>query len=400
MMPSLPLLPGPEPVREPGSIAFLDLVQDLHPDRFESDAARWLRKLDREGLAVDTDFPRKRRPHWPSANDNLLSFYRSEVQRVPVMSRDEELGFAMGVELLWRRLKKARHNAGFNACEIERWPNGAEDGCRSCPPGTERICFGCAPAGLPERARTHLRARHQEFVAARNELIERNLHIVFRLLERYRYAGVPVEDMIQEANYSLFKAVENFDFRRGVRFKTYATYWVNQAFLNAIYNQSRTVRVPAYIQKAMKKINDAVAGVGPAAENLEAISRESGVPLDLVEAALSGNRFTTSLDKAIDDEDGGRMADLVAAADAAPPDLDAQNTAVLGEHLDEAIRLLSQREQMVLRLRFGLDGENVHTLAEVGDRLNISLERVRQIQKGAIDKIRRSDKFELLEQYN
>ena len=120
--------------------------------------------------------------------------------------------------------------------------------------------------------RARLRDRTQEFVAARNELMERHLGIVFRLLERYRYSGVPIEDLIQEANYSLFKAVQGFDFTRGVRFKTYAGYWVNQAFLAAIYNQSRTVRVPAYIQKAMKKIHDASNGRSFGLENVEAIA--------------------------------------------------------------------------------------------------------------------------------
>ncbi|TAH39717.1 MAG: sigma-70 family RNA polymerase sigma factor [Planctomycetota bacterium] len=399
MKPNLPPLDQLQPELEGRVLRFEELTGQLTVEDFDAVAERLLRKLDRDNVAIDTRFERRKRPSWPSANTNLLTFYRSEVQRVPVMDREEELRFCMGLEFLWRRLKKARKAAGFNKCEIERYPDGSDPNCRTCPPGRERICFGCSPASLPDGVRGRLRSRHQEFEAARNEVIERNLHIVFRLLERYRGVGVPMEDMIQEANYSLFKAVENFDFTRGVRFKTYAAYWVNQAFLNAIYNQSRTVRVPAYIQKAMKKINDAASGVGPSLDDVEAISRESGVPVDLVQTAITGNRFTLSLDKSLDDEDGGKMVDLV-PADAGDPDADTHDSHRLSSHLDDAVRMLSQREQMVLRLRFGLDGEDAHTLAEVGDRLQISLERVRQIQKGAIDKIRKSEKYRLLEQYN
>jgi RNA polymerase primary sigma factor len=257
--------------------------------------------------------------------------------------------------------------------------------------------MGCAPIELEADLRARLRDRTQEFVAARNELMERNLAIVFRLLERYRYSGVPIEDLIQEANYSMFKAVRGFDFTRGVRFKTYAGYWVNQAFLAAIYNQSRTVRVPAYIQKAMKKIHDATSGRSFGLENVEAISEKSGVPIDLVRSAMVGNRYTLSLNKAVD-EDGSEMVNLVEGEDAAA-DPDFREAESLAAHLHEAVGRLSEREQRVLSQRFGLEGEPMRTLAEVGADLGISLERVRQIQKAALDKIRKGEEGALLAQY-
>lgn len=379
------------------TLPFEELCQRLEVEDFDLRARRLIRKLDRDEVRIFFHFRRKDLA--PARSRDLLQRYRWEVQRIPVMDREEELRFCMGVELLWRRLQRARRAAGFSAAQVEVQPGLEDHPCPECQPGRLRTCFGCAPAELPGPTRERLRHCTREFVLARNELIERNLHIVFRLLERYKRTGVPVEDLIQEANQSLFKAVEGFDFTRGVRFKTYASYWVNQAFLNAIYNQSRTVRVPAYIQKAMKKINDATGAVGGGLFDQERISEVAGIPVDLVDTAITGNRFTLSLDRALDDGEGTRMSDLV-EDETAVLDYDSMEESRLGEYLHEALDALSPRERLILQLRFGLDGERVHTLAEVGQRLEISLERVRQIQKAALVKIRRGSQRDLLEQYN
>lgn len=375
---------------------FQDLIQELTVETFDADARRLIRRLDRNQEQITCQFERLHRAQVGS-HDNILEIYRREVSAVPRMERAEELQFIMGIELLWRRLQTVRRAAGFSKEEVERYPGTDDLSCGDCPQGRQRVCMGCAPIELNAAIRSRLRDRTQEFVAARNELMERNLGIVFRLLERYRYSGVPIEDLIQEANYSLFKAVRGFDFTRGVRFKTYAGYWVNQAFLAAIYNQSRTVRVPAYIQKAMKKIHDATSGRSFGLENVEAISEKSGVPIDLVRSALVGNRYTLSLNKAVD-EDGSEMVNLVEGEDAAA-DPDFRETERLSGHLHEAVGRLTEREQSVLTQRFGLEGESVRTLAEVGADLGISLERVRQIQKAALDKIRKSEEGALLAQY-
>ncbi len=381
---------------------FDELCGLLDPEDFETSARRLVRRLDRHGIRVETTFPRRRLVPGGRARNNLLAWYRAEVQRIPVMDRAEEQRFCMGLELLWRRLKKARRAAGLPPAEVERWPgSGPGAGAPGCAEEDIATCLEC-PRGTSETCVHHrLHLRLEEFLAVRNELVERNLHIVFRLLERYRNAGVPVEDMVQEANYSLFKAVENFDFTRGVRFKTYATYWVNQAFLNAIYNQSRTVRVPAYIQKAMKKIRDTAATVGTRLDDVDAISRESGVPVELVATAMSGNRFTISLDQTVTggEEDGGRMLDLLEAGGEPELPRDAGEEERLRRHLAAALETLSPREVTVLRLRYGLDGRGARTLAAVGQQLSISLERVRQIQKGALEKIRQGERGVFLEQY-
>ncbi len=375
---------------------FQELIQKLDLDDFDSSSQKVLLELDGENVNIEFSFERS--AVRSSQENNLLSMYRREVAAIPRMERKEEFDFCMGVEFLWMRLKMARAAAGFAEEEIHRYPGVDDLSCTTCPAGRERFCLGCAPIDLNSDLRARLRARTQEFVAARNELMERHLFIVFRLLERYRHSGVPMEDLVQEANFSLFKAVQGFDFKRGVRFKTYAGYWVLQAFLTAIYNQSRTVRVPAYIQKAMKKIRDASNGRDLQTDDVTRISKASGVPVDLVRTALSGNRYTLSLNRVVD-EDGSPMMDMVEAKDGSlEPDF--AEGARLSVHLADAVARLSDREQTVLRLRFGLSGQAPSTLAEVGERLGVSLERVRQIQKNALEKIRSGKGAVFLEQYS
>jgi RNA polymerase sigma factor (sigma-70 family) len=363
---------------------FSDLIQKLDPLDFEGISQKLLLEMDQSNESIIFNFERSYSRS--SGETDLVAIYRKEVSFIPRMDRKEELAFIMGVELLWRRLVAARIASGFNEDDVYRYPGIDDLNCSTCPPGRERFCLGCAPVDLKKRLRSNLRSRTQEFVAARNELLERHLFIVFRLLQRYRYSGVAAEDLVQEGNLSLFKAVQGFDFTRGVRFKTYAGYWILQAFLTSIYNQSRTVRVPAYIQKAMKKIRDASNGRMFSHADVNRLSKESGVSPDLIRTAISGNRYTLSLNRSIN-ADGSPMMDLVEAEnDSEDPDFSEEKK--LSIHLADAVSRLSGREQVVLEMRFGLSGTSLHTLSEVGERLGVSLERVRQIQKAALEKIR------------
>ncbi|RMH04731.1 MAG: sigma-70 family RNA polymerase sigma factor [Planctomycetota bacterium] len=380
------------------TIPFDRLAEGLTPDTFDDQAPGLVARLDRRRVRVVFDFPRKPLPLRSGRRVDPMGFYRQEVLRIPAMDREEEIRFCMALEILWRRLQKARRAAGFSAEDAARYPSVACDDCPNCPPGRERAFAGCIRRDLAPAKRERLRLRHEEFVTARNELIARNLNIVFRLLDRYRKVSVAPEDMIQEANLSLFRAVEGFDFRRGVRFKTYAGYWVNQAFLNAIYNQSRVVRVPAYIQKAMKKIHDARGAVADLADTA-GLAEATGVAPELVQTAIAGNRFTLSLDKTVDGESGARMVDLIEGGEEPEKLPDLGERARLGELLEQAFAELNERERRVLQLRYGLGTGKPATLAAVGQELGISLERVRQIQKGALEKLRLGGSSQLLEQF-
>ncbi len=376
---------------------FLELAQKFQPVTFEEDTEYWISCLDQDDVAIECDFDRPEGGKVKWTGDSLGS-YRREVFAIPSMNREEEQAFCMGLEFLWRRLQMARATSGFCPAEVERFPGIGDLNCSTCPPGQERICQGCAPKDLSDSRRRRLRARTHEFTAVRNELVERNLSLVFRLLEKYRYSGVPVEDLVQEANYSLFKAVQGFDFNRGVRFRTYAAFWVNQAFLTAIYNQSRTVRVPAYIQKAMKKLHDAGVALPGVAHDIDSLAEQAGITESLARTAITGNRFTLSLDRPASPNEEDSFADFVPGDNPSKPFQEEEADGFV-ELLGLAIEGLKDREKEVLRLRFGLAGDKSKTLAEVGSLLGVSLERVRQIQAKALERLRASGTAHHLAQY-
>ena len=376
-------------------LTFSDLAGMLQMEGFDASAGALIESMRLAKTEVVFDFERQEAS---SEGYGILGDFQREVSRVPIMDRPEELHFAMALEILWLRLQDARQRAGFSEEEIARYPDVTDTRCLQCAPGHELECFGCSPDSCSEELRAEIRQYTYELVEARNEMVERNLYLVFHLLHRYRHVSVPAEDLVQEANESLFRAVEGFDFRRGLRFKTYATYWVNQAFLNAIYNQSRTVRVPAYIQKAMKKIRTVADKVEGGFHNIDAIAEKADVDRDLVINTLNRNRFTLSLNAVVDSEQGSEMVELIESEDAAETPEFGEEAAMVG-HLEDALERLSQREREVVRMRFGLGGIGIRTLSEVGRKLGISLERVRQIQRVALEKLRGGDTGRLLEQF-
>lgn len=374
------------------TIPFLELAAGLNRENFDGRVAERILELEREGAEVAFGFERRK------PNANARDPYRVDLSRIPQMNRAQEQQFCIALELLWQRLLKLRREAGFAEEAVDRQPDSADEACLGCDPSGERGCSRCSPQVIGAGLRARLQRATNDYLTARNELLERNLYLVFKLLEKYRHVGVPVDDLVQEANLSLFKAVENFDFRRGVLFKTYAGYWINQAFLNAIYNQSRTVRVPAYIQKAMKKLRHAASTMEGGLQDLSTAAREASVDPDLAATAVLGNRYTMSLNRTVDATESTELVDLIEApeVDSDPP---VEEQEELRQHLFEAVAQLSQREQAVLQMRYGMAGQAMNTLAEVGKMLGISLERVRQIQAGALEKIRTGMKGPVLEHF-
>lgn len=381
------------------TLTFDELIADLRVESFEEQAPALLDRLLDAKTAIDFTFERRD----AKSASGFMGDFKHEISRYPVMDSAGELRFSMGLELLWRRLQILRTGAGMSQEEIERYPDITDTRCLACAPGQQLNCFGCSPDTCNADIRAQLRDATQDLVLARNEMVSRNLYMVFPLLARYRHVHVPAEDLVQDANEALFRAVEGFDFNYGVRFKTYAGYWVNQAFLNAIYNQSRTVRVPAYIQKAMKKVRSVEQEVEGGLYNIEGLAERSGVDPKLVSQAVQRNRFTLSLDSQFgsgggEDDAGAPMSQLLPSEDEAEvPDFG--EAEALAQHLEDAVARLSSREQEVVRMRFGLGGRGIATLAEVGRKLGISLERVRQIQRAALDKLRHSDQGSKLEHF-
>jgi RNA polymerase sigma factor (sigma-70 family) len=226
----------------------------------------------------------------------------------------------------------------------------------------------------------------------RNLYVEGALHIVLGTVNRYRNLGVDAPDLIQEGNASLFQAIEGFDWRRDVRFRTYAQYWVQQAVLKMLYNSARTVRIPIWVQKLLGKIRRVQEEGRRAGSELshEQIAEKLDITPEKVAWVLGTKRYALSLDAERGNEEGTSLMNSLADTEAMPIP-ESLPAGDLGERLDDALSDLPEREQLILRRRFGLGGSEPETLGEIAQDLGITAERVRRLQKPA--KMRRLAAF-------
>jgi DNA-directed RNA polymerase sigma subunit (sigma70/sigma32) len=240
----------------------------------------------------------------------------------------------------------------------------------------------------------------EQFEELRNLYVEGSLSIVLSTVNRYRGLGVDTADLIQEGNASLFQAIDGFDWRRDVRFRTYAQYWVHQAVLKMLYNSSRTVRVPIWVQKILGKIRRAQEEGRRAGRELThaEIAQRIGVSEERVDWVLSTRRYAVSLDAEIAGTDGASLVQML-PDETLEPIPESIPPGDLREVLAEVMADLPDREQRILRRRFGLDGRDPQTLSEIADDLGITAERVRQLQNAAIGRIKRPGKLRQLQAF-
>jgi RNA polymerase primary sigma factor len=240
-----------------------------------------------------------------------------------------------------------------------------------------------------------------QIIDARNRMIEGNVRLVISIAKRYVNRGLEFADLLEEGNVGLIKAVEKFNYRKGFKFSTYATWWIKQAITRAIADQSRTVRVPAHIIDAINKVAKMqrrfIQKYGREA-TLPELAQRLSTPKEKIEALTRISQFGVSLDKPVDDEESSFIGDFIYDEKTASPSHSA-GVSLLSEKLEESLGVLSKREEKVLRLRFGLGDGVPRTLEEVGQIFNITRERVRQIEAKALKKLRhpvRLRKFEPL----
>lgn len=261
--------------------------------------------------------------------------------------------------------------------------------------------IGRVPLLTPEEEIELAQRMSQGDPYAKKRLSEANLRLVVSIAKRYVGRGMQFLDLIQEGNLGLIKAVDKFDYTKGYKFSTYATWWIRQAITRAIADQARTIRIPVHMVETItkvKKVSSTLLHKNGREATPEEIAAELHLPLDRVREIIRISQDPVSLETPIGEEEDSHLGDFIPDEDAPAP-AEAASLTLLKEQLDEVLNTLTEREGKVLRLRFGLADGRQRTLEEVGKEFNVTRERIRQIEAKALRKLRHPSRSKKLKDF-
>lgn len=308
--------------------------------------------------------------------EDPVRMYLKEIGKVPLLNAEEEIDLAQKME------------AGIVASEkiliLKKRIQEEEEGC--------------------EDLKDEIKLLQKEVDLgsdAKKRLAEANLRLVVSIAKRYVGRGMLFLDLIQEGNLGLIKAVEKFDYRKGYKFSTYATWWIRQAITRAIADQARTIRIPVHMVETINKLirisRQLLQELGRE-PSPEEIAEEMGMPVERVREILKISQEPVSLETPIGEEEDSHLGDFIRDENVPVP-ADAAAFTLLKEQLEEVLGTLTEREQKVLTLRFGLEDGRARTLEEVGKEFNVTRERIRQIEAKALRKLRHPSRSRKLKDY-
>ena len=345
-----------------------NILQHLQDENIE--VVEMVDELDAEEFAREARSARDEELALKAPTNDPVRMYLKEIGKVPLLTAEQEVILAKAIE----------EGEGATA-EIDK----ATDNGRKL-----------SPTRLRELQRTE---RHGQL--AKKKLIEANLRLVVSIAKRYVGRGMLFLDLIQEGNLGLIRAVEKFDYNKGFKFSTYATWWIRQAITRAIADQARTIRIPVHMVETINKLiriqRQLLQDLGRE-PTPEEIGREMEFSPEKVREILKVSQEPVSLETPIGEEEDSHLGDFIEDSDAVVP-VDAASFILLQEQLDSVLHTLSEREKKVIQLRFGLTDGHPRTLEEVGREFGVTRERIRQIESKTLSKLRHPSRSQKLRDY-